>query len=112
MGTELSVHPGAPLHCPDVSACLGLSQYERDEEGSWADPVAMVFLQQLLPQFPHSQGDLEGGFGRGWLVLWCVPGEVILPHLTGNWKGGRGSQNFGYYSRGSTCTLTSQTTVS
>lgn len=33
---------------------------------------------QPLPQFPHSRGGLEGGFGRAWLILCCVCGEKVI----------------------------------
>jgi len=75
--TELSIHPGAQPHCPDVSASLGPTQCERDGKGAGQTPAPQASLWQLLPQFPHSQGSLEGGFGRGWLVLRCVLEEEV-----------------------------------
>lgn len=78
MRTELRVHSGAQPHCPDVSASLGPAEYERDGEGSRAEPVATVFSTAAAASVSPSSGVLEGGFGRVWLVRWCAHREEII----------------------------------
>lgn len=60
------------LHLLDQLSLKGMGK------GRGQIPLPWSSLQQLLSQFPHSQAGLEEGFGRDWLVLWCVHGEVIL----------------------------------
>lgn len=76
MRTELRTHPSAQLYCSGISASLGPIQ--EMGKGHGQTPLLPSSLQQLLPQFSHSHCDLEGGFVRGCLVLWCVHGEEFI----------------------------------